>query len=520
MEEINSLNQDTKNEIAKEQITQNEQSPTKIIIDTELSEFKKPEDPKPQQLNEIQSQTQTEPEIPQPPKQDPLPPIEQNEKNDLINNNNINNNNQIIINNNNNNNNNINASNTNLTLITNTDPGYIASQSNEISSMTPPSKSKILKKKIHREYICEMETCGRVFSDKSSLRKHLLTHGEKLFVCEICKKKFLDNSKLRRHSLVHSGEKPYSCPMCPKKFSLDFNLRTHMRIHSGEKPYACVYPGCFKRFSQSSNLSAHEKTHELMKKEGEDMNKPIFNENPLKIVLDNPFSGKAVLDNIKKINDIYEMMRKGIIAQMNMINLGNNQIGRNHGEIPGMPIQKRTYIKKLNKENNGDMNNISNYDNIENSNINNKLNKKYIFHINDKDKDKENNNDINSESINNDLSDKNNNQFLAPLKPSASKKKLLFETYRDPSRINSYEIINTINTENSRNSLIDLSGKKKKHISDFNNFVNDNDNDNEDDFINREIELIEDKNEEPENDLNNYNNYKIDEKELDNFEKF
>ena len=207
---------------------------------------------------------------------------------------------------------------------------------------------------------------------------------------------------------------------------------------------------------------------------------------------------------------------------MNMINLGNNQIGRNHGEIPGMPIQKRTYIKKLNKENNGDVNNISNYENIENSNINNKLNKKYIFHINDKDKDKENNNDINSESFNNDLSDKNNNQFLAPLKPSASKKKLLFATYRDPSRINSYEIINTINTENSRNSLIDLSGKKKKHISDFNNFINDNDNDNdnEDDFINREIELIEDKNEEPENDLNNYNNYKIDEKELDNFEKF
>ena len=234
MEEINPLNQDTKNEIPKEEKIQNEQSPTKIIIDTELSEFKKPEDPKPQQLNEIQPQKQTEQEIPKSPKQDPLPPNEQSEHNDLINNNN----NQIIINNNNNNN--INASNTNLSLITNTDPGYIASQSNEISSTTPPSKPKILKKKINREYICEMETCGRVFSDKSSLRKHLLTHGEKLFVCEICKKKFLDNSKLRRHSLVHSGEKPYSCPMCPKKFSLDFNLRTHMRIHSGEKPYACV----------------------------------------------------------------------------------------------------------------------------------------------------------------------------------------------------------------------------------------------------------------------------------------
>ena len=503
MEEINPLNNDNNNEIPQEQKTQNEQSPTKIIIDTELSEFKKPEDPKLPQQNENQEnqeQIQIEPEIPQPPK-------EQNDQNDLINNNN-----QIIINNINNNNN---ASNTNLSLITNTDPGYIASQSNEISSMTPPSKSKILKKKIHREYICEIETCRRVFSDKSSLRKHLLTHGEKLFVCEICKKKFLDNSKLRRHSLVHSGEKPYACPMCPKKFSLDFNLRTHMRIHSGEKPYACVYPGCFKRFSQSSNLSAHEKTHELMKKEGEDMNKPIFSENPLKIILENPFSGKAVLDNIKKINDIYEMMRKGIIAQMNMINLGNNQVGRNHGEIPGMPIQKRTYIKKLNKENNGDMSNISNYDNMENNSMHNKLNKKSIFHINDKDKDKENNNDVYFESFNNELSDKNNNQFLAPLKPSSSKRKLLFATYRDPTRVNNYEIINT---ENSLNSLIDLSGKKKKHVSDFNNF--ENDNENEDDFINREIELIEDKNEEPVDELNNYNNYKIDEKELDNFEKF
>ena len=501
MEEINSLNQDTKNEIAKEQITQNEQSPTKIIIDTELSEFKKPEDPKPQQLNEIQPQKQTEQEIPKSPKQDPLPPNEQSEHNDLINNNN----NQIIINNNNNNN--INASNTNLSLITNTDPGYIASQSNEISSTTPPSKPKILKKKIHREYICEMETCGRVFSDKSSLRKHLLTHGEKLFVCEICKKKFLDNSKLRRHSLVHSGEKPYSCPMCPKKFSLDFNLRTHMRIHSGEKPYACVYPGCFKRFSQSSNLSAHEKTHELMKKEGEDMNKPIFNENPLKIVLDNPYSGKAVLDNIKKINEIYEIMRKGIIAQMNMINLGINQSGRNHGEIPGMPIQKRSYIKKSNKENNGDMsNNIYIHDNLDN-NSHSRNNKKFIFHTNDKD----NNNDIYSESYNNELGDKNNNQFLAPLRPSGSKKKLLFATYRDPTRVNNYEIINY---ENSSNTMIDLSGKKKKQVSDFNNF------ENEDDFIIKENNLIEDKNEEQEKDINNYDNFKIDEKELENFEKF
>ena len=108
-----------------------------------------------------------------------------------------------------------------------------------------------------------MPECGKCFTDSNSLRKHMMTHGERLYICPIekCGKKFLDNSKLKRHMLVHTGEKPYRCGICGKLFSLDFNLKTHLRTHTGEKPYVCKVPGCNKRFTQSSNLTAHEKTH-------------------------------------------------------------------------------------------------------------------------------------------------------------------------------------------------------------------------------------------------------------------
>ena len=522
----------------KEENNQIQPSSTKIIIENDTSEFEKPEDPKsPSQIpNETDSPpqnilSQNQPLSKETPNISNITPPE----------NNINN-----VNTNTNNNNNI--SNTNLTLVTNTDQGYLASLSNEISSYTPP-KSKTLNKKTVREYICEEENCKKIFYDKSSLRKHILTHGEKLFICNICKKKFLDNSKLRRHSLVHSGEKPYACPLCPKRFSLDFNLRTHMRIHSGEKPYACVYPGCFKRFSQSSNLSAHEKTHEILKKEGgDDVNKPIFIENPLKLILDNPFSGKETLDNIKKINELYELMQKGIILQMNMINLGNGQVTKNHGEIPGMPIQKRTYIKRANKENN----NISSNSNIKNNNASyynsdyignenngyfsnnisedSKNNRRLIFQVNEGENSNSEINKLYLDANN----DSNKNQFLQPYTPSLKKK--IFATHRDQetsekkninislgNKISSDKKINNFENNNDVNygTLIDLSGKKKKneHKIDLSGYAHNSEfeYDNEDNIENKVINLIE---EEDKNNLEDISDNSEKDEKNENFYNF
>ena len=139
------------------------------------------------------------------------------------------------------------------------------------SNILFPNFSKHLKpyKETQKKYTCIVENCGKIFYDASSFRKHQQIHGERQYTCPNCGKKFLDNSKLKRHQLVHTGEKPFKCDICGKKFSLDFNLKTHFRTHTGEKPYICGYEGCNKRFTQSSNLTAHEKTHKEIQKEKE-----------------------------------------------------------------------------------------------------------------------------------------------------------------------------------------------------------------------------------------------------------
>jgi len=110
---------------------------------------------------------------------------------------------------------------------------------------------------------CPERACNKKFRDSTTLRKHMLVHRPRSYVCSECGRGFIDSSKLKRHQLVHTGEKPFQCKFegCGKRFSLDFNLRTHERIHTGDKPYACPYEGCGKRFAQSTNLKAHILVH-------------------------------------------------------------------------------------------------------------------------------------------------------------------------------------------------------------------------------------------------------------------
>lgn len=38
-------------------------------------------------------------------------------------------------------------------------------------------------------------------------------------------------------SNIVTGQKPFRCPICDRRFSQSSSVTTHMRTHSGERPY-------------------------------------------------------------------------------------------------------------------------------------------------------------------------------------------------------------------------------------------------------------------------------------------
>lgn len=107
---------------------------------------------------------------------------------------------------------------------------------------------------------CPCPECGKIFSEKSNLNRHLKIHrGIKAYVCEECGKSFYDNPSLKKHARTHSDIKPFHCQECDKWFATNHGLREHVRIHSGDKPYQC--DDCGRCFVQSSTFRNHMRTH-------------------------------------------------------------------------------------------------------------------------------------------------------------------------------------------------------------------------------------------------------------------
>ncbi|XP_054610741.1 PR domain zinc finger protein 15 isoform X2 [Dunckerocampus dactyliophorus] len=139
--------------------------------------------------------------------------------------------------------------------------------------------------------------CGKVFSCRSNMNKHLLTHGDKKYTCEICGRKFFRVDVLRDHIHVHfkdialmdeqkredfikrigisvgdSDEKDdeeeeeddperhkYNCKKCQMSFGKGREYLKHIMEQHKERGYGCGI--CNRRFALKATYNAHLVIH-------------------------------------------------------------------------------------------------------------------------------------------------------------------------------------------------------------------------------------------------------------------
>lgn len=111
-------------------------------------------------------------------------------------------------------------------------------------------------------FLCDFEGCTRAFRNPTRLRNHKQElHLQVIRMhCAICGKGFRTKASHDLHILGH--EKPtIPCEVCGRLLTNRKTLRTHLMTHTGERRYKCEVEGCNKAFTKCSGLQVHMRSH-------------------------------------------------------------------------------------------------------------------------------------------------------------------------------------------------------------------------------------------------------------------
>nr|XP_033324843.1 zinc finger protein 808-like [Megalopta genalis] len=125
--------------------------------------------------------------------------------------------------------------------------------------------TKDLERADNKENIGGYEMCSSDLNYKEHViqeRVEQASSETKKYKCEACSKLFSQKSKLQTHRLSHSGQQPFKCQSCDKAYSSKSKLNAHVRLHTKTNVHKCKM--CEKIFAYPSYLRDHLKTHEQM----------------------------------------------------------------------------------------------------------------------------------------------------------------------------------------------------------------------------------------------------------------
>lgn len=125
------------------------------------------------------------------------------------------------------------------------------------SNTTPKKAKKETKQKTEKK--SRKKTAGSSNTGQALAQ----TPRSRPFACmyDGCEKRYTKSSHLKAHIRTHTGERPFVCQWdnCNWRFARSDELTRHFRKHTGARPYGC--DECGRRFARSDHLAAHSKTH-------------------------------------------------------------------------------------------------------------------------------------------------------------------------------------------------------------------------------------------------------------------